>query len=96
MSTEKYVGATIYGRVIDGALNTPLEKGAVAFKGDRIAYVGSVAEMPQAYAGADFRQIQLPGRSILPGLIDGHTHISFGEARSEEELALFTPVEYRT
>jgi imidazolonepropionase-like amidohydrolase len=96
MSTEKYVGATIYGKVIDGTLNTPLEKGAVAFKGDRIAYVGSVAEMPQAYAAGDFRQIQLPGRSILPGLIDGHTHISFGEARSEEELALFTPVEYRT
>ncbi len=30
------------------------------------------------------------------GLIDGHLHISFGEARSEEELALYTPVEYRT
>ncbi len=32
----------------------------------------------------------------MPGLIDAHTHISFGEARSEEELALYTPVEYRS
>ncbi len=32
---------------------------------------------------------------MLPGIVDAHTHISFGEARSEEELALYTPVEYR-
>ena len=29
----------------------------------------------------------------MPGLVDGHTHISFGESRSEEENALYTPVE---
>ena len=96
MSDKKYVGATIYGRVVDGTLNVPLENGAVAFKGDRIAYVGTSSGMPAIYAAEDFRQIRLSGRTIMPGLIDGHTHISFGEARSEEELALFTPVEYRT
>jgi imidazolonepropionase-like amidohydrolase len=52
--------------------------------------------LPPTYRGPDYEQITLPGRSIMPGLIDGHTHISFGEARSEEELALYTPIEYRT
>src|SRR5690606_36921224 len=28
--------------------------------------------------------------------IDGHTHISFDESRSEEENALYTPPEFRT
>jgi imidazolonepropionase-like amidohydrolase len=96
MIKERYVGTTIYGTVIDGTLSPPVEDGAVAFRGDRIEWVGSRAEMPPTYVADDYRQIRLPGRSILPGLIDGHTHISFGEARSEEELALYTPVEYRT
>jgi imidazolonepropionase-like amidohydrolase len=95
MTKERYAGTTLYGRVIDGTLNPPLENGAVAFQGDRIAWVGAERDLPSAYAAEDHRQIRLPGRSILPGMIDGHTHISFGEARSEEELALYTPVEYR-
>lgn len=96
MTMQQRLGTTIYGRVIDGTLNPPVEHGAVAFKGDRLEWVGAEREMPEAFAGESHRQVRLPGRSILPGLIDGHTHISFGEARSEEELALYTPVEYRT
>jgi imidazolonepropionase-like amidohydrolase len=96
MIKERYLGTTIYGKVIDGTLNAPLENGAVAFKGERIEWVGARSDMPPAFAAEDYRQIRLPGRSILPGMIDGHTHIAFGEARSEEELALYTPVEYRT
>jgi imidazolonepropionase-like amidohydrolase len=94
--SERHVGTTIYGKVIDGTLNEPRGKGAVVLVGERIAWVGAESEMPPQYGAPEFRQIRLPGRSILPGLIDGHTHISFGEARSEEELALYTPVEYRT
>jgi len=96
MSDQERAGTTLYGRVIDGTLNTPIQDGAVVFTGDRIAWLGERGRMPPSYAKPEYRQIQLPGRSILPGLIDGHTHISFGEARSEEELALYTPVEYRT
>jgi imidazolonepropionase-like amidohydrolase len=96
MITKLHSGTTIYGRVIDGSLNSPEEQGAVAFKGQRIEWVGAERDMPIPYASESYRQIRLQGRSILPGLIDGHTHISFGEARSEEELALYTPVEYRT
>jgi imidazolonepropionase-like amidohydrolase len=96
MNNERYTGTTLYGKVFDGTLSEPRENAAVAFKGDRISWVGDVGSMPAVYGTEAFRQIRLPGRSILPGLIDGHTHVSFGEARSEEELALYTPVEYRT
>jgi imidazolonepropionase-like amidohydrolase len=90
-------GFVLKGRVIDGSLNPPIEDGAVVIEGERIAWVGAAASMPPQYGQEKtYALINLPGRSILPGLIDGHTHISFGESRSEEENALYTPVEFRT
>jgi imidazolonepropionase-like amidohydrolase len=89
-------GYVLKGRIIDGTLNAPMERGAVVMVGDRIRYVGPVDGVPVAFQQPDYEVIDLPGRSIMPGLIDGHTHISFGESRSEEENALYTPVEFRT
>jgi imidazolonepropionase-like amidohydrolase len=89
-------GTTIYGRIIDGTLQPSIEKGALVIEGERIKWLGEAAALPTLYRGSDYEQIGLPGRTVMPGIIDGHTHISFGEARSEEELALYTPVEYRT
>ncbi len=89
-------GTVIYGRIIDGTLDAPIDNGAVVFENQHIVWVGENVALDEKYRQRDYEIIDLPGRSVLPGLIDGHTHISFGEARSEEELALYTPVEYRT
>ncbi len=89
-------GYLLKGRIIDGSLNPPIEQGAVVIEGERIAWVGQALALPPQYNEHEYRLIDLPGRSILPGLIDAHTHISFGESRSEEENALYTPVEFRT
>lgn len=89
-------GYVLKGRVIDGTLGPALEHGAVVTEGERIAWVGPQAGLPAQYAGDGFEVVDLPGRTIMPGLIDAHTHISFGESRSEEENALYTPVEFRT
>ena len=89
-------GYVLKGKIIDGSLQAPLDSGFVATEGERIRWVGAADALPSEYQDAAYARIDLPGRSILPGLIDGHTHISFGEARSEEELALYTPVEFRT
>ena len=88
-------GYLLKGRVIDGSLNPPLENGAVVVQGERIQWVGPAAQLPAQYGEREHEVIDLPGRSIMPGLIDGHTHISFGESRSEEENALYTPPEFR-
>jgi imidazolonepropionase-like amidohydrolase len=90
------IGFVFHGRVVDGTLAAPVDHGAVVTEGERIAWVGRAEELPQQYRGAGFETVDLPDRTVMPGLIDGHTHISFGEARSEEELALYTPVEFRT
>lgn len=89
-------GYLLIGRVIDGSLSEPIQNGVVVVQGETIAWVGTQADLPPEYNEQEFETIDLPGRSIMPGLIDGHTHISFGESRSEEENALYTPVEFRT
>jgi imidazolonepropionase-like amidohydrolase len=89
-------GYLLKGRIIDGSLNPPIARGVVVVDGERIAWVGAATALPKEIEEQAYEVIDLPGRSIMPGLVDGHTHISFGESRSEEENALYTPVEFRT
>lgn len=88
-------GYLLKGKVIDGSLDAPIEQGAVLTDGALISWVGEAAALPADIDMADYEIVELPGRSILPGLVDAHTHISFGESRAEEENALYTPVEFR-
>ena len=46
---------------------------ALAVKGDRIAAVGTNAQI-LALAGPSTRKVNLAGRTMIPGLIDSHTH----------------------
>jgi 5-methylthioadenosine/S-adenosylhomocysteine deaminase len=50
-----------------------LEDGAVAVRGDAILAVGPRAEMEGKYDGA--QRIDARGKLVLPGLINGHTHV---------------------
>lgn len=69
---------------------------AVAIQDDRILAVGSTADL-QAVLGPSTRVIDLYGRTVVPGLVDGHLHfaalaarsrmLDLGEARSESEAA---------
>ncbi len=50
-----------------------IDDGAVAIKGDAIASVGPRAEIEEKYSAAT--QIDARGKLILPGFINGHTHV---------------------
>ncbi|MEX2263938.1 MAG: amidohydrolase [Bryobacteraceae bacterium] len=56
---------------------------ALAIEGNRFLAVGSNAEV-RAKAGPQTRQIDLRGRTVVPGLIDSHTH-PIGAALSERD-----------
>jgi imidazolonepropionase-like amidohydrolase len=58
-------------RVFDGVSATAHEGWVVLVRGDRIAAAGPAAEV--AAAGA--RVVELPGTTLLPGLIEGHSHL---------------------
>ena len=63
-------GGTVLTLDRDG---TVIEDGAVAIEGDRIAAVGTAAELAARYP--DARTLGTAGRIVMPGLINSHTHV---------------------
>ena len=61
--------------LIDGTGNPPLENGAVLVEDGRIREVGIEGQV-KAPTGADAEVFAFPGGTILPGLIDAHTHLT--------------------
>jgi imidazolonepropionase-like amidohydrolase len=59
-------------RVFDGVARTPHEGWAVLVRGTRIEATGPA---DQISAPADARVLELPGATLLPGLIDAHSHL---------------------
>ncbi|MFJ8953837.1 amidohydrolase family protein [Streptomyces sp. NPDC102381] len=55
------------------------EPGAVAVTGDRIVAVGPAAEIEAGWRGA--RVVDCRGRAVLPGFVDGHSHLFQALAR---------------
>lgn len=75
-------------RMIDG-LGNLVEPGAVLVEGDRVVAVGSAAR-----AVTPDRTVELGDATILPGLIDLHTHLTDAEdAYWEEVLVTTTPAQ---
>ena len=63
------------------------EHGAIALRGETIAWVGNANDMPTMYR--DDVAHDLSGRLVTPALIDCHTHVVFGGNRAREfELRL--------
>ncbi|MEM9419529.1 MAG: amidohydrolase family protein [Planctomycetota bacterium] len=49
--------------------------GTVAVTGGRVVDAGPTAEMDRKYAGDARRTVDLPGRLLLPGMVNAHTHL---------------------
>ena len=83
-------------QVIDGSGASPT-KGAVLTCDNTIAAVGPSEELlKQVPRGEETTRLTAEGCTVMPGLIDAHCHMTFGEARTEEEIDLYTSVEMRT
>jgi 5-methylthioadenosine/S-adenosylhomocysteine deaminase len=50
-----------------------IENGGIAVKGGRIVAVGAAADLRKKYAGR--QTVIAAGRMVVPGLINGHTHV---------------------
>jgi imidazolonepropionase-like amidohydrolase len=85
-------------RLIDGTSDQVQQGMAVLVEGQRIKAVGPAAAIA-AQAPADARVVDLGGATLLPGLIDNHTHILLqGDitAADYDEQLLKESIPYRT
>jgi imidazolonepropionase-like amidohydrolase len=64
----------INGRLIDGTGKEPLDDCGIVVKGANISAVGPSQSLP---VPADAQVIDVGGRTIMPGLIDAHTHLTY-------------------
>jgi imidazolonepropionase-like amidohydrolase len=65
-------------RVFTAVDGTVIERGAVLVDHDRIVWVGPAASAPDV--GPDVRVVDLGGRFLMPGMTEGHAHLSYSNA----------------
>lgn len=82
------------GSLFTGRESAALADGTLVVADDgTIAYAGPAAAAPRPGAGEavlDYSRL-----FVMPGLIDVHTHLSYGNAKSQEDIDLYQPLEFR-
>src|SRR5262249_22394382 len=82
------------GRLFTGQDDEAQKNAALVYdETGRITYAGPEKGAPKA-SGAD-KMIDHSGQFVMPGLIDVHTHLAYGNAKTEEDIDLYSPLEFR-
>ena len=81
------------GTLISGNGDAPLTNATISVVDGRIAAVWSGSARPQDAEPA-VSVYDATGTTVMPGLIDAHCHISYGEARSAEEVDIYGGAEW--
>ncbi len=84
------------GTIIDCTGAKPKKDQALFVENGRIAKVGSTeAVKAHATKRGPHKTIDASGMTVMPGLVDAHCHVSYGDILSVEELDLYAGVEFR-
>src|SRR6266568_2018546 len=81
------------GKLLDVKTGKQLSNQVIVVEGDKITIVRSASETKPS---ADDNVIELPNATVLPGLIDAHTHLTFDPHFGYEMLASSVPREALT
>ncbi len=76
------------GRLIDGRSVAPIQNAVILIEGDRITAVGQNLAIPAGAQIIDFSQ-----STVLPGLIDCHTHITYEPENYYESIFRKSPID---
>jgi imidazolonepropionase-like amidohydrolase len=80
--------------LIDGNGGPPVENAGLLVEGESIRWVGRMADAPPAPPGA--REVDAAGKTLIPGLVEAHLHLSYRDVRDLPDLDLKCPVEETT
>ena len=73
------------GTLVDGTGADPVPNVGLLVSGERIAATGQAA-VDACRERSDVERIDATGKTVMPGLIDAHTHLTFGEPTGNDEL----------
>jgi imidazolonepropionase-like amidohydrolase len=82
------------GNLIDGKADRPRRNCSLRVKDGRIVALWEGARAPAEASDRADRVIDAAGKTVMPGLIDAHCHISYGEGRSAEEVDVYGGAEW--
>jgi len=80
------------GRLVDPRAGTTLTNQAILVEGERIKEVGPASAVA-GHAPAGARVIDLSGATVLPGLIDCHTHVTSDPGDYYQQLFRQSPID---
>lgn len=76
-------------QLIDGTGRAPIKGAALLVEHRRIKYVGVAHRAP---APVGVRRVEYPGRTIMPGLVDAHVHLT-GDTTADVYRRFLTPAQ---
>ena len=82
------------GTLFTGTEDTERRAQTLVVDAGRLAYVGPTAGAPKPAQGdgvLDYGEL-----FVMPGLQDVHTHLAYGNAKTEEDIDLYQPMEFRS
>jgi len=84
----------ICGQLFTGLEETADSDQTVVIDDDRVTFVGSSATAPEQRP--DDELIDCSKDFVLPGLIDIHVHLSYGNAQANEDIDMYSTPEFRS
>ena len=81
-------------RLIDGTGSPAQDGAALLIEGDTIVQAGR--PVAEAAAHGDAVTLDLGGRTVIPGLVEAHLHLSYNNVKQIADLDLNCPPEYST
>lgn len=82
-------------RLIDGTGALPQEGAGLLIERDTIVRVGRIPAGDEP-RGPDVQVLDLSGRTVIPGLVEAHIHLSYNNVKVIADLDLNCPPEYTT
>ena len=80
-------------RLIDGTGTRPIDGASLIIERDTIVHAGALAP---GDAPTDTPVIDIAGKTVIPGLIEAHLHLSYNNVKAIADLDLNCPPEYST
>ena len=81
-------------RLIDGTGARPVADASLVIEGETIVHAGPLARGDEPTG--DARVIDVTGKTVIPGLIEAHLHLSYNNVKAIADLDLNCPPEYST